>query len=469
MRGFNDRATTVQSGDSAGAAGATPSSATTTRAPAAAAPSLRPHRRLGQRRRCWPERAMYASRVDARPGRCASPAFCRDTRARSAGGRAAAVSPRSRDSGELLAVASYPLADSLGRGERAHEPVGARPRRGIRRMSPLDRARHGLYPPGLHVQSSSDRGGGAPARRRPRSRTVFGAASASRTAASAPASRAGAVRSRDRRARHVRPHGTIDMARRASSTPDPRLLRPAPAVSVGPRAALADTAARLGIAVAPPSAPERLRGSPPQAGYGHGDVLATPARDGARARLFARAAESYETRAMAGGRTPGRDGDGRGPPLPRLGRPIRSDCDMRDARAQRHGPQASGAHPGRIAGKTRHRRGDRGLAPSHSWVCRLRARYGPATRRSGLRRGSSRTPGCGSVAAAFPSPARSSTPPWRSASRKQDCTFQNWDHDVKRRARRDTQRQFYIKALLWSLRALRCSSSFCNALQESVD
>ena len=58
------------------------------------------------------------------------------------------------------------------------------------------------------------------------------------------------------------------------------------AVDIGP-AALADTAGRFGIAVAPPNSPDRLRGSLPQAGYGQGDVLATPLEMARVAALFA--------------------------------------------------------------------------------------------------------------------------------------------------------------------------------------
>src|SRR4029077_7244538 len=46
---------------------------------------------------------------------------------------------------------------------------------------------------------------------------------------------------------------------------------------IGPEAIL-EMAGRLGISVAPSSSVQRLRATLPQAGYGQGDVLATPLR-----------------------------------------------------------------------------------------------------------------------------------------------------------------------------------------------
>ena len=178
----------------------------------------------------------------------------------SGSGRAAAivVDP---DTGELLAAASYPWPEPRElRGDVSTDPVRL-----------LDRARYGLYPPGSTFK-------------------LITAAAALRHnhAQTSPAYECG--RLPDGRVggrvpgvgRPIRddlldktPHGTLDLHRALVVSCNAYFANLAQ--KLGTRA-LAETAAAAQISVAPAPVEANLRRSLPFAGYGQGDVVATPLR-----------------------------------------------------------------------------------------------------------------------------------------------------------------------------------------------
>ena len=165
------------------------------------------------------------------------------------------------------------------------------------------------------------------------------------------------------------PHGSIDMHDgivRSCNACFAQL-----AVRLGPRPLL-DTAALLDISVARKNSLSRLRATLPQAGYGQGDVVATPLRmarvaaalasDGVlrEPRVEAASSESVQTEILLS------------PDAAAL-----LSRDLRNAVLSGTGRSLNG-HPWRIAGKT-------GTAEvthsqSHSWFVGF-APYGPAQRR----------------------------------------------------------------------------------------
>jgi cell division protein FtsW (lipid II flippase) len=177
--------------------------------------------------------------------------------ARTATGRAAAV-VIDVDTGNVLAVASYPFPDEpAGEDEEAGEAV-------------FDRARYGLYAPGSTFK-------------------LITAAAALRLDAASwnskfmctrqPPGRVGAVVPgyglvRDD-ALDEHPHGSIAM--RDAIVQSCNAYFAQLAVRIGPRQ-LFDTAALAGISVARDNSVARLRETLPQAAYGQGDVVATPLR-----------------------------------------------------------------------------------------------------------------------------------------------------------------------------------------------
>jgi cell division protein FtsW (lipid II flippase) len=180
--------------------------------------------------------------------------------ARSATGRAAAV-VLDPDTGHLLAIGSYPFPGETGDedGENGSAPELL-----------LDRARYGLYPPGSTFK------------------LVTAVAALRRDAAS---SRATFMCARQPNGRvgmkipgwsvvrddvlHTHPHGTIGMHDGMVRSCNAYFAQLA--VRVGPQQML-DTATLLGISVARDNSASRLRQTLPQAGYGQGDVVATPLR-----------------------------------------------------------------------------------------------------------------------------------------------------------------------------------------------
>src|SRR6185503_5325741 len=179
---------------------------------------------------------------------------------RSASGRAAAV-VLDAASGEVLALGSYPF------------PVVDRPVKAVsdgREEALLDRSRYGLYPPGSTFKLVT---AAAALRQDPAlSGQTF-------TCSDLPDGRVGA---RIPGARPVRddildehPHGTIGMHDGMVHSCNAYFAQLA--MKLGPEAML-DAAATLGISVTPAGSLDRLRSTLPQAGYGQGDVVATPLR-----------------------------------------------------------------------------------------------------------------------------------------------------------------------------------------------
>jgi peptidoglycan glycosyltransferase len=241
---------------------------------------------------------------------------------RSKRGKAAAAVLDSA-TGDILAIASYP------RPALEEQPA---------RDALLDRARYGLYPPGSTFK-------------------LVTAAAALRRGLDLSGQMFGCVRLPDGRVgtllsgagRPIRddvsdthPHGLIDM--RGGLVQSCNAYFAQLARHVGPDAILA-TALDLGISVSPGQSLTRLRATLPQAGYGQGDVLASPLRMARVASAIASGGELREPRLDAGQ-----------PPspvdhlLPREAA-ARLGAFMRDAVVHGTG-RALRAHPGRIAGKT---------------------------------------------------------------------------------------------------------------------
>lgn len=179
-------------------------------------------------------------------------------RAQSAHGAAVVIDP---GTGDLLASASYPWPDES-------ELAGRRP---IPPDSLLDRARYGLYPPGSTFK-------------------LVTAVAAMRTAAAVRNARFQCVRLADGRTggrvrgapRPVRddmmdhtPHGNLDLHRGLVVSCNAYFANLANLI--GPQV-LSEVASEAQIAAAPAPAAENLERTLPYAGYGQGDVLASPLR-----------------------------------------------------------------------------------------------------------------------------------------------------------------------------------------------
>jgi hypothetical protein len=184
-----------------------------------------------------------------------------ESRVRAAGEERGAVVVIDPDTGELLASASlpYPSVDTVT-AATAKPPAPP---------TLLDRARYGLYPPGSTFK-------------------LITAAAALRTNAQSSAFMCqrlddGRVGSRIRHYTHpVRddvldhePHGRVDLHKGLVVSCNAYFAQLA--VQVGPQAII-DAAASTGIKVAGDPVNERLRVSLPYAGYGQGEVVATPMR-----------------------------------------------------------------------------------------------------------------------------------------------------------------------------------------------
>jgi peptidoglycan glycosyltransferase len=270
--------------------------------------------------------------------------------ARSAVGHAAAV-VIDPDSGDLLASASYPFPS-------AADPEGEEQPDAL-----LDRARYGLYPPGSTFkiitaaaalrQNMASSGATFTCERLPDGRV----------GASIPGS--GVVRDD---VMDTQPHGTIAM--RDALTRSCNAYFAQLAVRVGAQA-LAHTASLAGISMARDNSASRVRATLAHAGYGQGDVVATPLR---MARVAAAIASGgalrdvgledrsshQETRAL----------------LPPAGAAILSEY-MRDA-VLAGTARSLRAHPWRIAGKTG--TAEVSGASSHAWFIGF-APFGKAEKR----------------------------------------------------------------------------------------
>jgi cell division protein FtsW (lipid II flippase) len=260
---------------------------------------------------------------------------------RSTTGRAAAI-VIDTDTGQLLAAASYPFptADTAG---LAASDVDA---------TLLDRARYGLYPPGstfklVTAAAALEKG--------------LDANNVGYTCAYLPDGRVGArIPGWNRPVRDdvldTRPHGTLHMHDGLVHSCNAYFAQLA--VRVGARS-LMETAARAGISTAPDSSVARLRDTLPQAGYGQGDVVASPLR---MARIAAALAN--------GGRLRDVSWDAGGKPAAAGERLVRRNAAallaryMRDSVLSGTGRTLRG-HPLRIAGKTG--TAEVSGAASHSW------------------------------------------------------------------------------------------------------
>ena len=350
LRGFNDRAITVQSRDVSGR-----TVSTTRRDYREVIPLLR--------HRYEPDHSEVKTLLDRprdltltidAPLQVRLATIVSKYAARSASSHATAI-VINPDTGDLLAIASYPFPGTGDDrpGETDDETDGL-----------LDRARYGLYPPGSTFKLVT----AAAALRRDTalSRTMF-------TCAPLPNGRVGAripgwgfVRDD---VLDTHPHGTIDMHDgivRSCNACFAQL-----AVRLGPRS-LFDTAALLDISVARENSLGRLRATLAQAGYGQGDVVATPLR---MARVAAAIASNgvlreptVEARSSGSGRTQVL--------LPPDAAALLAR-DLRNAVLNGTG-RSLGGHPWRIAGKT----GTAEVAnsQSHAWFVGF-APYGPAEKR----------------------------------------------------------------------------------------
>jgi cell division protein FtsI/penicillin-binding protein 2 len=273
-------------------------------------------------------------------------------------GRAAAV-VLDPDTGELLAIASYPWPD-LGASESSADTAEAAT------DALLDRARYGLYPPGstfkLVTAAAALRQGVDPGA------TTF-------ACTRLPDGRVGTrIKGWNRPIRDdlldTHPHGTIDMHDGLVHSCNAYFAQLA--VTLGSEA-LVDTAARLGISLTPSkTSVQRVRETLPQIGYGQGDVVATPMR---MARVAAAIASDGVLRETHWVQTAARSAE-REVFLDRNASRLLAGY-MRDVVLTGTGRSLKG-HSWRIAGKT----GTAELAgrASHAWFVGF-APYGTATKR----------------------------------------------------------------------------------------
>ncbi len=273
---------------------------------------------------------------------------------RSATGHAAAV-VINPDTGELLAVGSYPFptvaADSRHRNDADESETL------------IDRARFGLYPPGSTFK------------------LVTAIAALRQSAAFRDSTFMCALQPNGRVGAHVagtlvrddvldeHPHGRIDMHEGLVHSCNAYFAQLAVNVGAGP---LLDAANLLGISVARDDSIARLRATLPQAGYGQGDVVATPLR---MARVAAAIASGGVLRDTTVEQTATRRAATHVLMSPEtaatLGKYMRDSVISGTGRRLRE-------HPWRIAGKT----GTAEVhdAQSHAWFVGY-APYGPAERR----------------------------------------------------------------------------------------
>ena len=201
--------------------------------------------------------------IDARAAACASRRSSRATRGSRAGGKAAAVvlDPDTRRAAGQRELSVAGPGDADGEQRRRRRRCAARSR-AIRAVSA-----------GLDVQAG-DRGGGAAPRHRISSRTTF-------ACARLPDGRVGArIAGWTRPVRDdvldTHPHGTIDMHDGLVHSCNAYFAQLALPARAG--AAPRDGGAAGHLAGAVETSVQRVRDTLPQAGYGQGDVLATPLR-----------------------------------------------------------------------------------------------------------------------------------------------------------------------------------------------
>ena len=185
-------------------------------------------------------------------------------RTQAAGSRAGAAAVLDPATGGLLASASYPWPEDIDRG--GNDRTAAFPPEQL-----LDRARYGLYPPGSTFKLVT-----AAAALRARPAEQHGTFMCVRL----PDGRVGGhIRGtrrpiRDDVADHE-PHGKVDLHRALVQSCNPYFAQLAQRVG---SKALDDAAAAAQIAAAPRPVLEHLPRTLPHAGYGQGDVVASPLR-----------------------------------------------------------------------------------------------------------------------------------------------------------------------------------------------
>jgi cell division protein FtsW (lipid II flippase) len=274
--------------------------------------------------------------------------------AQSATGRAAAV-VIDPDTGELLAIASVPFPGSMGGRRHAGDDADE---------SLLDRARYGLYPPGSTFKLVT--AAAALRERLSMSRATFTCTSLAdgRVGARIP----GWGTARDD-VQHTHAHGAIGMRDGLARSCNAYFAQLA--VRLGPDALL-ETAAAAGISVTRSARPADLRASLPQAGYGQGEVVATPLRMARVAAAIASDGTLREPRLTKDASPEGRADVLLPPDAAALLREY-----LRDAVLSGTG-RGLRTHPWRIAGKTG--TAEVGESRSHSWFVGF-APFGDATKR----------------------------------------------------------------------------------------
>jgi len=279
----------------------------------------------------------------------------------SASGHAAAV-VIDPDTGDLLATGSYPVpsvaSDRDAGGEDDTEGL-------------IDRARFGLYPPGstfkLVTASAALRKDAST------SQAMFMCTLQAKGRVGARVGSWGVIRDD---VLDTHPHGTIDMHDGLVHSCNAYFAQLA--VRIGPQSIL-QTANLLGISVAGDDSVARLRATLAHAGYGQGDVVATPLRMARVAAAIASNGVLRDTRVVRSVRLPA-SAEGSG----EAGRPfLAPDAaamlgrDLRDAVLSGTG-RSLREHPWRIAGKTG--TAEVSGAQSHAWIVGY-APYGPAEKR----------------------------------------------------------------------------------------
>jgi cell division protein FtsI/penicillin-binding protein 2 len=174
-------------------------------------------------------------------------------------------------SGQILASASYPWPDFESYVVSGFSRTALGPEKNKHAERLLDRARYGLYPPGSTFKLITA------------AAALRGDPSAERTTFQCSRLEDGRVGGRVRGAsKPIRddpldhaPHGTLDLHQALVVSCNAYFANLA--TTIGARA-LGETAAAAQIAAAPPPAEQNLRRSLPYAGYGQGQVLASPLR-----------------------------------------------------------------------------------------------------------------------------------------------------------------------------------------------
>jgi cell division protein FtsW (lipid II flippase) len=252
--------------------------------------------------------------------------------------------------GDLLASVSYPWPDRAA-GAASDERL-------------LDRARYGLYPPGSTFKLIT---AAAALRQDP------GLANAMHTCVRLPDGRVGAaIRGWSRPIRDdvldTQPHGSIRMHQALVVSCNAYFANLA--VELGAER-LIETAERAELSVARRNDAARVRDTLPQAGYGQGDVLASPLRMARVGAALAGDGSIRDVRINMADAAPA--------PQPFLDPTGAATLGryMRDAVLSGTGRSLRG-HPARIAGKTG--TAEVAGAPSHSWFVGF-APYGTASKR----------------------------------------------------------------------------------------